>query len=75
MSDETPKVSTLSSIAKRLIDPKTKVLFKASFIDKDLSITKVGRNRLLAILFEANIEELVKTAKEEIAEAKEDKGC
>lgn len=65
MSNDTSAVQKLSAWAKRTFSPDQKALFKAGFIDGNGAPTSRGRDELGAILFEANLAELVKTAKAE----------
>lgn len=65
-------MTKLNTMMKRVLDPQMRTLIKAGIINGDLEFTEEGRNTLFAILFAANKEELVKVAKEIIAEQKED---
>jgi len=67
-----PKKSmSISTIAKRILSPNHRTLAKAKFLDSELNLTTAGQDALMAILFEKNIEELVKMAKEKLKEEKE----
>lgn len=61
-------VGTLSSIARRFVSKDLQTLHKAGYVKDDFSITKKGKNRLLALLLEKNMEEVAILAREEIAE-------
>ena len=61
----------MSSVARVEWKDDQKALFNAGYIEDNMSITKKGRNRLLAILYVANKKAFVESAEAEIAEAKE----
>lgn len=67
-----PNMSKLSSMMKKLLDKDTQVLVEAGYINGDLDLTDEGTKALLTILFTTHKNELVKDAKEVIADSKED---
>jgi hypothetical protein len=60
----------VSSMFKALVDADTRTLKEAGFINGDLELTDDGKAELVAILFAANKDALVKIAKEYLEEAK-----
>lgn len=62
---------SIGNIAKRILDPETRKLMKAGFLDSNLSLTMEGDSQLRAIVFAAHKAELLKAADEAIAETKE----
>lgn len=62
----------LSAIARRMLDANTRTLVKAGYLDNELELTTEGEETLLAILTTANMEALVKEAKKEIRERKDE---
>ena len=64
---EERNMSKLTSIAKRLFDEDTKKMVKAGLLTNDLQLTDKGESELMAIVFQANKDALVKAADEIIA--------
>ena len=67
-------MSVLSSIARKVFGNDWKTLYKAGYVSDDLSITKKGRNRVLANLLTdpAILKALVADAEAEIEENEKD---
>jgi hypothetical protein len=63
-----PTMKTLPTMFKKLADADTQALALADFINGDLQLTSLGKDELLAIIFDANKAALVAAAKARIAE-------
>lgn len=72
ISSTPKKRMKLSAIARRMLDANTRTLVKAGYLDNELELTTEGEEALLAILTTANMEALVKEAKKEIRERKDE---
>ena len=72
LTNET-KMQKLNSMLKRLLDKDMQTLYKAGYLDGDLKLTTLGQEALNSLVFDLVKEKLVESAKEDIAEAKEDK--
>jgi hypothetical protein len=64
----------VSTMFKLLVNDDTKALKEAGYINGDLELTDEGNNELRAILFAANKAELVKVAKDKLAEEAKNQG-
>lgn len=64
-------MNSLSAFLRRTLSSDTKALVKAGFMDEKLQLTTLGRDTLLAILFESNKSALVEAAREVIEENEE----
>ncbi len=64
------KMSSLSTLAKKLLDPKTKTLVKAGLLDSELELTEVGIDVLQNVLFLTYKEEMVVEARRLLKEQK-----
>lgn len=65
----------LGVIAKKLLDPKTRALVTAGYLDADLELTREGENVLTNLAFLKHKEEMVEEAKKAIRKAKKNKKC
>lgn len=61
----------LTNTQKKLLDEETQALIEAGFLDSCLKITDNARHYMEHLSFMANKKELVRRAKEKIAEKKE----
>lgn len=73
INDNKTIMAKVGIMMKKLLDKDTQILVEAGFINGDLELTCLGRTHLDAILFTANKGELIKLAKDSIAEDKANK--
>lgn len=62
-------MSSISLIAKKLLDPSFKTLIAAGYMESDLTLTGRGRDVMEALVFEANKEALVVAAQADLDES------
>lgn len=60
----------ITNLVKKILDKDTRILVEAGFINGDLALTDDGAEELLGLLFIEKKDELVKIAKEKIADSK-----
>lgn len=71
-------MASLSKLAKRTLDSDIKTLVKAGYLTNELEFTDEGDEALCALLLEQHKVQLVKMAKEDLKDRKEEreeKGC
>ncbi len=68
LTNLTTKMTTLSNTAKRMLNPELRQLVKAGFLTTSLQLTSEGLDVLHSLLLEDKMDEMVKAAKEVIAE-------
>ncbi len=64
------KSMQITALAKRILDPDTRALIKAGWLNNDLSITSEGRDAFLAYFLSENKKKLAEQAKVAIEEKK-----
>lgn len=72
-TDEPAEKKPMNCIQKLLLGADEKTLIEAGYIDTEMNLTGKGTAALLSIVFAANKPALVEMAKEEVAEAKDEK--
>jgi len=59
-------VAKVSAFVRRTLDPKTKTLIKAGYVDECLRLTSTGREELEAISAQTHLDALVSSARESL---------
>jgi len=68
-----PTIDLMNALTKLFLPENTRTLLEAGYVDTNMTLTPKGRDALNAITLASNMEALLVSARESIAEAKADK--